>query len=420
MSDCNIVAYVAAIPGDAIVSIRAHAKRTKTPLRIMLIRDSRLRSHKEYPDIDILLECDLSKPDVIATTLLPYQDELLAITCRTEPHMESFAKIIPHVPYLRTPTAESLHWSTDKLAMRKRLRIFDKKNTPVFAVVGENTKKERARIAAKVGFPLIIKPANLAQSMLVSICYHEEEFEQTLSKALRKITRIYEERKLERMPTMIAEQFMDGDMYSIDGYVTARGKVYTCPIIKVLTGRAIGRDDFSNYLHTTVHSLKRTTVARAEKVTETAVHALGLRSTTFHAELMKVDDEWKIIEVGPRVGGFRPKLYELAYGIDHSFNDVLVRIPQRPLVPKKKLGYATALKYYPKTEGVITELKGTKKIQELKSFHSINVLKKVGDRSRFATSGGTAVFNVILFNTERSKLLADVRRVEQLVKITVR
>ena len=186
------------------------------------------------------------------------------------------------------------------------------------------------------------------------------------------------------------------------------------------TGRSIGRDDFSNYLHTTVHSLKRTTVARAEQAVEEAIHALGLRSTTAHVELMKVDDDWKVIEVGPRVGGYRHKLYALAYGIDHSINDVLTRIPERPVIPKKRIGHATVLKYYPHKEGIITELKGIKKIQALNSFSDITVHKKVGDRSRFATSGGTAVFNVTLYNTDRSKLLADIRRVEQLVKITVR
>jgi hypothetical protein len=416
----DIVAYVSIIPEGTISGIHSYGKRVKQKFRVMLIRDVKHKNAPVPETPDILIECDFSKPDAIATELLPYMDDMLAISCRSESHMESFAKIIPHVPYLRTPTAESIHWSTDKLAMRKRLRIFDKKGTPAFTVVRENSKKERARIAAKVGFPLIIKPTNLAQSMLVSICYHEEEFEKTLTKAFQKVQKIYEERKYERPPTIIAEHFMDGDMYSMDAYVTARGKVYTCPIIKVLTSRSRGRDDFSNYLHTTVHNLKKSSVERAEKAVELTVRALGLRSTTVHVELMKVDDEWRVIEVGPRIGGYRQKLYKLGYGFDHSINDILIRIPQKPIISKKMKAYATVLKYYPDKEGIITELKGIKKIQELASFDSIVIHKKIGDRSRFATSGGTAVFNVTLANKDRAKLLADVRRVEQLVQITVK
>ena len=46
-------------------------------------------------------------------------------------------------------------------------------------------------------------------------------------------------------------------------------------------------------------------------------------------------------------------------------------------------------------------------------------LKKVGDRCRFAKNGGKAVFTLTLFNVERSKLLADIRRVEQLVDVQI-
>ena len=35
------------------------------------------------------------------------------------------------------------------------------------------------------------------------------------------------------------------------------------------------------------------------------IHALGLRNTITHTELMKIDDEWKVIEIGVRMGGFR-------------------------------------------------------------------------------------------------------------------
>ncbi len=419
MPQKNIIAYVSLIPRGTIAGIRAWGKREGKQFRVMLIRDSRIHKESAPESLDILLQCDFSKPDKIAEALLPYQGELLAISCRSESHMEWFAKVIPHVPYLRTPTISSIHWATDKLLMRRRLRVFDKKLIPAFTVVRENTKKERARIAEKIGFPLIIKPANLAQSMLVSLCFHEEEFEKTLRVAFQKIRKIYAERKYDREPTIIAEQFMDGDLYSIDAYVSGRGTVYQCPIIRVLTGRSRGRDDFSNYLHTTVHSLKKETVARAERAVETAAHALALRSTTIHAELIKLDDEWKIVEVGPRIGGYRHDLYSLAYGIDHAINDIRIRIPQKPIVPKKRKAYATVLKYYPKEEGIITELKGIKKIRELASFRDIVKLKKVGERSVFANHGGTAVFFVTLVHEERSKLLADVRRVEELIKITV-
>ena len=418
----NIIVYVMNLPTGAVESIRRYEKVTKKKYRIMLLWDSKVRDDKGKQNeagIDIVVSCDFSKPGKIAEALRPYQDEFLAITCRSEQNMARFTKVIPHVPYLRTPTTDSLKWASDKYEMRKRMKIYDSSITPIFTLLKENTKKERDRVIAKVGFPMIIKPTNLAASLFVSICYHEEDLEKTLKATLSKLKKAYENDGRLEEPKIIVEEFMEGDMYSIDSYVTARGRVEHCPLVKVKTGKMIGHDDFYGYLQITPPLFKRTTVEKAELVAEKAIHALGLRSTITHTELMKVDDEWKVIEIGARMGGFRHELHMLTCGIDHSLNDVLVRIPAKVVSAKKCTGYACAMKWFAATEGRITEMKGIKKIEQLESFHRIELNKKIGDRSVFARNGGRSIFNLFLKNADRSKLLADIRRVEQMVKVKV-
>lgn len=416
----NIIVYVMNLPLGAVESINAYGKRQNRKFRIMVLWDSRIRRKQEYVNADFVVDCDFSKPHKIAEALLPYQDQLLAITCRSEQYAIRFAEIVPHVPYLRTPSAESLHWATDKYEMRKRLKLFDAKNTPKFTRVKDNSIQERKRIREKIGFPMIIKPANLAASLFVSICYHEEELEKTLRNAFRKLRKAYENDRRMEEPKIIAEEYMEGDMYSIDSYVNSRGEVYHCPLVRVVTGKNIGHDDFYNYKQTTPASLKKSTIEKAETVTETAIHALGLANVTTHIELMKMDDDWKVIEVAARAGGFRPLLYSLSCNIDHALNDVLIRIPKKPIIPKKCNGFATAMKWFAAKEGRIVEMKGIKKIESLESFNSIQVNKKIGDRAVFARNGGRSIFNLFLYNSDRSKLLADIRRVEQLVKIKVK
>lgn len=418
----RIIVYVMNIPDGAIESIRRYEKETKKKYKIMLLWDSRIKDKKnklQNPGIDIPLACDFNKPHKIAEALLPYQDELLAITCRSEQSMARFAQVIPHVPYLRTPTTESLKWASDKYEMRKRMKMFDPSITPIFTLVKENTKAERARVIDKIGFPMIIKPTNLSASLFVSICYHEEDLEKTLRTTFTKLRNAYKNDNRLEEPKVIIEEFMDGDMYSVDSYVGARGKVEHCPLVKIKTGKMIGHDDFYGYLQITPPLLKRETVAKAELAAEKAIHALGLRSTITHTELMKIDDEWKVIEIGARMGGFRHELHMLTCGIDHSLNDVLVRIPAKTHVSKKCSGYACAMKWFAAKEGAITEMKGIKKIEQLESFHRIEVNKKIGDKSVFARNGGRSVFNLFLKNADRSKLLADIRRVEQMVEIKV-
>lgn len=412
----DIIVFVDFLPKQAVESVRAHFD----DCRILNLRSIK-KKNKETEDIDadIVLYVDFTKPWKIAEALLPYQDQLMAITARGEGSASLLREVIPHVPYLRTPSPESINWATDKYEMRRRLRLYDPKNTPRFTKVKENTKKERKRVIEKVQFPLMVKPANLQESMLVTICYHEEELDKALRTIFRKLSREYEKLNRTQLPTIIAEEYMEGDMYSIDSYVNSRGDIFHCPLVRVKTGRDIGHDDFFNYLQVTPSALKLSSVEKARKVAETAIHALGLRSVTAHVELMKIDDEWKVIELAPRLGGFRPLLYQLSCDIDHSLNDVLIRIPRKPIIPKKCKGYAAAIKWFAGKEGEIVEMKGIKKVKALKSFNSIIVNKRIGSRALFSKNGGRSIFNLFLYNDDRSKLLADIRRVEKLVNIKV-
>ncbi len=415
----DIIVFVATIADRYLDHIQAYAAKHDKTYRIMLLRDTKMKLPSELPPVDLLVECDFSKPHKIAEALLPYQDELLAITCRTEQNIARFAEIIPHVPYLRTPSSESLQWATDKYDMRRRLKLFDAKNTPVFTKVKNNTAAERKRVIEKVTFPMIVKPANLAGSLFVTICYHEDELEQALRTIFRKLRNAYKKDARREEPTIIAEQYFEGEQYSIDSYVNARGEVYHCPLVHQKTARQIGHDDLYTYSQMTPSNLKTATIEKAQQVAETAIHALGLRSVTAHVELMKLDDEWKVIEVAPRAGGARDTLYRLSCDINHTMNDIAIRIPRKPVIPKKCKGYTVYIKYFADTEGSITEMKGIKKIEALESFHHIAVNKKVGDRAVFARNGGRSIFNLYLYNQDRSKLLADMRRLEKMVEVKV-
>jgi biotin carboxylase len=417
----NIILYVGKIPTYIIGSLREFEKKHKRKFRIGLLHDS--KDKRNVPDeqlikkIDILITCDTNSEKSIQQALLPYEDDLLAISCRGEDYINMFARIIPFVPYLRTPTSESLEWSSDKLNMRRRLATYNKKISPAYTVVKDTTKSSLEKIERKVGFPLMVKPTGLAASRLVTLCFHKEELESTLKKVFKKINSVYTETGGNWEPQVLVEQFMDGEMYSIDGYVSGRGKVYFAPLVHIKTGRTIGFDDFFGYSQMTPTQLGTESIAAAKDVARQAIKALALRSTTAHVELMKTEAGWKVIELGARVGGFRQQMYEYSYGINHTANDILIRIPEAPVLKRAVKGHTVAMKFFAKKEGRLTKLTGIKRAQELVSFKEISVNKKIGDMCTYAKNGGTSVFNIILFNPTRSELLADIRRLEQMIEI---
>ncbi|MFH1189026.1 MAG: ATP-grasp domain-containing protein [bacterium] len=412
----NIILFVGNFPKE-IDSVRAYMAETHRDFRLALLH--RKYKVQNYPKgkLDIILTCDLNSPDDITKTLLPYQNELFVITCADEKSVQYLKKIISYVPYLNTPTSESLEWATNKITMREKLSIYDKTITPNYSIVCDTTKKTIKGIIEKVGFPLLIKPSGLASSMLVNLCYHEEELEQNLKMTFRKIRSLYKKVDGRGEPTVLVEQFMEGKMYSIDGYIDGNGEIYLCPLVRVKTGRSCGFDDFFGYERITPTLLQEETMQAAEETAKKAIYALGLRNTSAHIELMHTPQGWKVIELGPRIGGYRHKMYSLSYGINHAVNDILIRIPEKPIIPKKVNGYTATLMFFAKKEGKLLKLNGIKKIQELLSFVEIIINKKVGDMCRFAKNGGSFVVTVTLFNENRSKLLADIRRLEQTIVI---
>lgn len=414
----DIILFVGKVYGHMMDAVHEYEKSTKKKFRLALLIDQKTKKPTHVETFtDIVISCDMSSPLAIQKALLPYQDEIFVATCRGEDQITTFAKVIPHIPFVKTPTSESLLWASDKIWMRRRLFTYNKKITPAYTLVSNTDEQSMKQIEKKVGYPLIVKPTGLAASRLVTICYHRQELEKVLKVVLKKINQVYKETGGSGEPKVLVEQFMEGEMYSVDGYVTSRGKVYFCPMVHIKTGRAIGFDDFFGYQQITPTLLKKESIAAAEDVARQAVHALALRSTTAHIELMKTENGWKIIELGARIGGFRHMMYEFSYGINHTMNDILVRIPEKPVINKKIKGYTAAMKFFAKKEGRMTKLSGIKRIQELESFRKIYLNKKVGDTCTFAKNGGSSVFNIILFNKERSKLLADIRRMEQIVDI---
>ncbi len=356
----------------------------------------------------------------LEAALLPYQDKLLTAVCRGERNIPYFKNIIPYIPYLRTPTSESLDWTMNKINMRRRLKTFNSKLSPKYWVAHDVEPDTIRAIKDKVGYPCIVKPANLAASALVSVCYHQEEVEAAVKKVLKKLKEVQKKRGYEKTDEgVLIEQFMEGTMYSVDVYVSSRGTCYPTPPAHIITGFMEGKGDFFGFKQMMPSLLKTESRKRAMDVAVQATKALGMRSITSHVELMKTSSGFKVIEVGPRVGGFRDFLYKESFGINHAANDILVRMPVKPEIHTRPKGYSAIMKIYAEEEGIIEKLVGLKVAQNLDSFKHLDIRFRAGDKAIFARHGGPSVLDVYLFNKERSDLLADMHRIETKLKIKI-
>ncbi len=389
------------------------------PLRPILLRNQHTEDPSGADELHglVRLEIDFDDLDALANAIRPYADDILVVTCKDDASAAYFKHLATHLPHLTLPLPETLEWATEKTKMRAQFDAYDPKLSPKFTIARDATPATVQRIEHEIGYPLIVKPSGLTSSLLISVCEDHDEFEAALRQVMQHIAPRYGAGQ-GRQPEVIVERFMDGGIYfSMDVYVGTGGRIWFAPPVYGKTGRDIGYEDVFGYMRATPSQLTLEQIKGAEAAADAAVKALGLRSCTCHVELMLTTDGWKIIELGPRIGGFRHEMYSKAFGINHALNDLLVRMGEEPVIPTEPLGYSAFLQFYPRHEGRLRHIDGLRTIRKLPSIERLQVFKHPGDLCRFAKHGGNHVLEVVLFNPNRTQLRDDIRAIERAVEI---
>lgn len=373
----------------------------------------------QHKDMVKFISADINEPSSIKKALEKIDGTVVALVSQYENSMDEYKKLIPFFPELNLPTQDSIEWSTEKKLMREKLEKYDKKLVPTFVEVREVNEKMIEDIENNINYPLIIKPSGLEGSLLVSLIHNREELISGLTKGFELIQGAYDVWIKRQKPFFLAEEFMAGDMYSIDCYVDKFGEVVHTPLVRVITGHSVGFDDFFGYMRITPSDVPTIEIIKARKAAESACKALDLRSITAHVELMHTATGWKIIELGPRIGGYRHDMYIQSYGINHIANDILNRAGEKIIVPNDLLGYSAMFNIYATEEGIFESFTGEEVIKSLDSFVSFKQNSSIGDELLFAKHNGDAVFAIMLFNPAINALRSDISTMEKALTIKV-
>lgn len=404
-------------------AIEGHIISKKLPWKIYnLIPDQNQRKGMyeviENTDTCIKIKVNFDNTQTLINLIDEVQENIIAAVNRGERNIPYFQKITPYLPeHIRVPNNDSLIKATEKTEMRKAFWKYDKKITPKFEIIHDITDIEINRVIKKLGFPVMVKPSGLAQAVLVQSAHYPDELRYVLKTISKKMKTVYKNMKGRGMPGILIEEIINGDMYSIDAFVDDIGNVSFCPFVKYITSNQKGFDDFFSYEQSVPATISKESAHEGKKVATKGIHALGLRNSSAHIEMIRSEGEWKIVEIGPRLGGFRSLMYHLSFGINLDIQDINIHLGKKITLPRKKKGYTSIIKFFAKEEGVITNIMGLKKAKTLASFYSSTQNLKIGDRAKFAKNGGTYVFRITLFNKDKLQLTEDKRRLEKMIHI---
>ena len=415
----NVILFVGNVHDTYVEEIIDMNKKRESNFRIALLYDVDIvrmnLSLKNQKMFDYFEMCDSKNIEEVKKKLERIKNEVVSVHIVYEKYMEFYIDVLRILGIKNYSLPNSLRASIDKSKMRKAFYKYDPSITPKFMQV--KNEKDIDLIVKKIGFPCIIKPAHLFKSKLVSISGNVEDLKYNIKNTFELVQKTYSRLRVRSKPIVLAEEMMDGKPYTTDVYVDSNKKMYFTPFIFQITAKDLGIDDFYIYARMNPSGLTQKEIKAASRVSAKSIVALDLKNTVVHIELMKTKTGWKIIEVGPRIGGYRMEMLKCAYGINHFENCVFTRMNKKPIINSKVTNYTTVLEFFPEREGYIKYIKGIRKAKKLDSFSDMKINSKIGDFAGFAKNGYLDVLYVMLKNKNKKTFYEDMEKIKNIVKI---
>lgn len=421
----NIILFLGNVYNSNIDEVKNFERSQKKKFRTAILtshevnlKKSRAKQTGMEERLDFIIRCDTRNVNEIKKAISEIKAEIVFLFCYFESWMPLYARLVKLLPGVHMPSEKSLRVCNSKLEMRKRFIRKFPEITPKFMLV--RGLQDAEVISKKIGFPCVTKPLNLTKSRLVIRSNNLEELKKNLKSTLEKIGEVYKYVYSESVPMVLAEEYMEGELYSIDAYVSPKGKIHLTPIVRVVTGKDIGINDFFNYYRVTPAKITKEEEKKAQESSIKALKATGPTSVTIHIELMRTSKgDWKIVELQTRPGGYRNEMLKLSYGIKHYENDFLNRMGKKPTIPRTPRSYTAVLEIFPEKEGRIVSIEGIEEMKKLPSFLRFEQAKNPGDMCGFSRDGYTYVLQTVLNHKEEKMLYDDLEKMKNMIKINL-
>jgi len=240
----------------------------------------------KYPGINIADSwLDVDTTDV--TRLVAAAKELDIdgiVTAGTDVCMPAMGAVVDSLG-LRGASADAALKSMNKAIMKQTLAEYDVA-TAKFETC--SNASEGLRFARKIGFPVMVKAVDSSGSRGISRATSRDEFAAAWSRAL----------SVSRSGHVIVEKFLEGTEFGAQAFVTGDRLVSVFPHNDTVTAPPC----FTPIGHSMPTSLTEAQISETAELIERAVAALGIEDCVSNVDLMLVDGEPHIIEIGARIG----------------------------------------------------------------------------------------------------------------------
>lgn len=348
--------------------------------------------------------CDFSNMDAVLKLVssLPKFDGVVTVY---ERYIAPTAQIAAHLGLPALPI-EAARACTDKSLMRELLAKAPKQISPDFAEV--HSEADVRAFAESHEFPLIIKPANLSKSLLVTKSDSLDQLLENYQRTVSQIEAVYAKYAPHTAPKILVEEFLVGFNHSVDAFVDADGVPHVLEqVVDYEIGHEIGFDDNFQYSRTLPSRLSAEDQAALRECAALGIKALGIKNSPAHTEVIMTKNGPRIVEIGARNGGYRERMHSLANGIDIIGAALSLALGQQPQITATKNDSVSVLELFPKTPGDFVGIANEEALRVLPSFSGLRVKAKPGAFVGKAADGFKMCAIIELHHTDAAQVKED-------------
>lgn len=349
----------------------------------------------DFNDYEALLEMLVSTESSPFTTVLTFYEEYIVVT----------ALLAQRLGVLGLSPEAALA-CTDKTVMRGAFLHAPMQISPAFTVI--ETLDDALTFTKKYGYPVIIKPASLAKSLLVTKIHNEAELRENYFKINDLLPGVYKKYAPRNEPKLLIEEFMEGSIHSIDAFVQNDGVPHLLDhIVDYQTGYDIGFDDNFHYSRLLPSKLSASDQKALKECAKEGMRALGMKNSPAHVEIIMTNKGPRIVEIAARNGGYRQKMHLSAHGINLYNNHIALLHNEALTLHPKTQDPCAVLELFPKQNGLFDGIHFHDELKELNSLRYLNVRYLLGERIGKSGEGYKAATVIMLHNTNKVVFDAD-------------
>lgn len=267
------------------------------------------------------------------------------------------------------------------------------------------SEAELLNFADQLGYPVFLQPANVSASMWATRNADPSVLLQNYRRLVAEVPKYYE--KLGKKETKLAialAEYLEGANYSVDCVGDRQGEIHTTPVVDVLTGKDIGIDDYHHFARLVPSRLSDEKQKELQRLAVAGMRALEMHTCSAHVEFIGS----RLGEIAARPGGNRPRILELAFGIDllHGYFQALMG--GKPDLQATKNLAAAIITPFPSTSGSLRSIRHLEDIPRLPTYLYHEIRGQTGQAVGLAKNGCRSPLYIELKSEDAEAVRRDV------------